>query len=137
MTRNAAAYLNPPIKNFASTGIQRLSKEIVTWLDIAPNPADDLALTARLMDEAGTGGAIFRNLYRDFLKEAAAITGDANVERAYALFCEIAAAWTQVSALIAMAGQQGAQAHLREASDIVRHLASQEQQAMTHLAELA
>ena len=43
---------------------------IAAWLEIAKDPADDLALAAMLMEKAGTGGSLFRNFYRDFLVEA-------------------------------------------------------------------
>ncbi len=133
MQRNAEAYLNPPIKNFAYKGIEKLSKDVLKWLDIAPNPASDLKFTAVLMEKAGTGGAVFRNLYRDFLKEAAEITGHANVEQAYTLFCDIAPKWTQVSSLIIEAGQQASQAHLKQASELLKELAALEKQAMEYL----
>jgi hypothetical protein len=136
MKRNAEAYLNPPIKNFAYKGIEKLSKEVLKWLQIAPNPAEDLGLTAMLMEKAGTGGAIFRNLYRDFLKEAVDITTHPNVEQAYTLFCDVAPKWNQVSALLTEAGEKENQAHLKQVSELLKELAALEKQAMEYLAEL-
>jgi hypothetical protein len=136
MKRNAEVYLNPPIKNFAYKGIEKLSKEVLKWLEIAPNPAEDLGLTAMLMEKAGTGGAIFRNLYRDFLKEAVDIVGHSNVKQAYTLFCDIAPKWNQVSSLLAEAGQQESQTYLQQTSELLKELAVLEKQAMEYLLDV-
>lgn len=136
MRRNAEIYLNPPIKNFAYKGIEKLSKEVLKWLQIAPNPVEDLGLTAMLMEKACTGGAIFRNLYRDFLKEAVEITGHVNVQQAYILFCDIAPKWNQVSALLTEAGKQENQVYLKQTSEVLKELSGVEKQAMEYLAEL-
>lgn len=137
LRRNADAYLNPPIKNFAYKGIEKLSKEVLTWLDIAPEPARDLPLTAMLMEKAGTGGAIFRNLYRDFLKESFELIGDPAIERAYTLFCDIAPAWNRVADLFTRAGIRGEQEYLRQASACLKELSALEKQAMEHLLDVA
>jgi hypothetical protein len=136
MKKNANVYLNPPIKNFCYKGIEKLSKEILKWLDVAPNPKEDLGLTAMLMEEAGTGGAIFRNHYRDFLKEALKIIDHENIEKSYTLFCSIAPKWTQVSTLIAEAGEQESQHCLEHASELLKELSSLEKQAMEYLHEI-
>ena len=88
------------------------------------------------MEEAGTGGAIFRNLYRDFLKEAKNIVVHPNVERAYGLFCDIAPKWNQVSSLLNEAGLKESQAHLKQTSDLLKELTALEKQAMESLVEL-
>lgn len=67
---NAKTYLNPPIKNLTYKGIYKASDEIIKWFDNSKNVEYDFKITTMLMEKAGTGGTIFRNLYRDFLKEA-------------------------------------------------------------------
>jgi hypothetical protein len=133
MKRNANDYLNPPIKNFCYKGIEKLSKEILKWLKIAVDPKEDLGLTAMLMEKAGTGGAIFRNHYRDFLKEALEIVDHKNIEKSYRLFCTIAPKWTEVSHLINEAGIKESQSCLERASTCLVELSSLEKQAMEYL----
>ena len=67
---NAKTYLNPPIKNLTYKGIYKVSDEIIKRFDNSKSVEYDFKTTAMLMEKAGTGGTIFRNLYRDFLKEA-------------------------------------------------------------------
>ena len=73
---NAQTYLNPPIKNLAYKGIEKTSDIIIKWYDDSKNVQEEFGTTAMLMERAGTGGSIFRNIYRDFLKEAYELTGD-------------------------------------------------------------
>ena len=37
------------------------------WLTRSADPRQDLAMAALLMERGGTGGALFRAMYRDFL----------------------------------------------------------------------
>ena len=63
---NANDYLNPPINNIGYKGILKTSSEIVKWFKQSKDIERDFKTTAMLMEKAGTGGALFRNLYRDF-----------------------------------------------------------------------
>ncbi len=72
---NAAEYLNPPITNISYKGILKTSTEIIKWFKQSQDVAEDFGTTAMLMERAGTGGALFRNLYRDFLKESHELIG--------------------------------------------------------------
>jgi hypothetical protein len=56
------------------------------------------------MEKAGTGGALFRNLYRDFIDESFKILGISELRQAYHLFSKIAIYWYQVSQLLDQAG---------------------------------
>jgi hypothetical protein len=67
---NAAEYLNPPITNVAYKGILKTSTEIGKWFRTSKDIEGEFKLSAMMMERAGTGGALFRNLYRDFLKES-------------------------------------------------------------------
>jgi len=131
---NAEAYLNPAISNFTFKGIRRLGQEVPKWMDATPNPKQDLALSAELMEGAGTGGALFRNLYRDFLKEASEIIpGNDYISQAYAKFCAIAPKWTQIAELIQEAGKTGDSGCLKKVSVLCMELADLEKQAMAIL----
>lgn len=67
---NANEYLHPPITNVSYKGILKTSTEIVKWFHQSKDIESDFKVMAILMEKAGTGGAIFRNLYRDFLGES-------------------------------------------------------------------
>jgi len=67
---NAKDYLNPPISNIGHRGVLKASKEIKKWFKNSKNVERDFKTSAMLMEKAGTGGALFRNLYRDFLEES-------------------------------------------------------------------
>src|SRR5690606_31837374 len=67
---NAHAYLNPPITNIGYKGIVKTSSEIIKWFGNSKNIESEFKQAAYIMEKAGTGGALFRILYRDFLKES-------------------------------------------------------------------
>ncbi|WP_044353119.1 BtrH N-terminal domain-containing protein [Paenibacillus sp. E194] len=130
LINNAHAYLNPPIRNMGNKGIKKMSSEILNWPSRSKDLEKDLCLTALLMERAGTGGALFRNLYRDFLKECVDLFGDSKLEQAYSLFTEIAPMWNGVSASIDNAGRTGNQQELRLASELLVDIAEKERLAM-------
>ncbi|GIO91487.1 BtrH N-terminal domain-containing protein [Paenibacillus lactis] len=130
LTKNAQDYLNPPIRNIGNKGIVKMSREILKWPSRSSHFEHDLCLTALLMERAGTGGALFRNLYRDYLKECADQLADPRIEQAYQLFTEIAPMWVSVSALIDRAGRTGSHQELQQASKLLLEIADKERTAM-------
>jgi hypothetical protein len=94
---NVTEYLNPPIKNIGYKGILKTSVEIKKWFKASPNIEYEFCTTVMIMEKAGTGGAIFRNMYRDFLKEAYAITKLPPINDAHKQFVVIAELWTEVA----------------------------------------
>jgi hypothetical protein len=130
LTKNAHDYLNPPIRNIGNKGIVKMSDEILKWPSRSNNVEHDLCLTALLMERAGTGGALFRNLYRDFLKECVDLLEDPIIEQAYRLFVEIAPMWVSVSASIDRAGKTGSHRELQQASKLLLEIADKERAAM-------
>ena len=131
----AVEFLNPPIRNFGYKGIQKLGREMVHWLDIAPNPKEDIAGSAEMMEDGGTGGALFRNFYRDFLKECMTyLPGNKNIEQAYDLYKSAASNWTEIAALMRKAASTGEQVHLKTASAVCNETAEVEKKAMEKLA---
>ena len=130
---NAAEYLNPPISNIGYKGVAKTSKEIKKWFKSSPDVARDFKTTAMLMERAGTGGALFRNLYRDFLKESANLLESEQVRKAYLEFSQIAELWTEVSSLFDKAGDTGNGDYINQASDILMELSDREKRAMESL----
>jgi hypothetical protein len=133
ISNNVNEYLNPPIKNIGYKGILKTSVEIKKWFENSKNIEYEFSTTAMLMEKAGTGGALFRNMYRDFLKESYEITGNKSYEKAYLAFVEIAVLWTEVSQLFDKASQTKDIEHINKASDILVKLSDMEYSAMTLL----
>ncbi|MBM7517923.1 hypothetical protein JOD66_002890 [Nocardioides nitrophenolicus] len=145
ITECAEAFLAPPIANLGNRGIHTASKRIRTWFDRVEEPDRDLPVIATLMERAGTGGALFRNLYRDFLTECLGLfetSREGNrdrdlVQRGRDLFAESALLWTRVAELVEGAGVTGDLQRLADASDVLEEIAATETSAMTALRSLA
>ncbi len=132
---NAKAYLAPPFKGASFLGIRKLAESLPEWHKLAKNPAQDLELVALLMERAGTGGALFRNFYRDFLGEAAELLGKSPaLKEARQLFADSAAEWTAIAALIGESGRSGEGAPLADAAARCARAADIEVAAMKKLA---
>jgi len=134
--RNAQDFLNPPIKNIGYKGIEKTSVEIKKWFKRSKDIEYDLILTATLMERGGTGGSIFRNIYRDFLKESLTIFSNDAIQNAYNLFTEIAPLWMEVAKLINKAGETQEIIFLNQASDILTYLSRKEYEAMDQLSKI-
>ncbi|WP_339721939.1 DUF4872 domain-containing protein [Marinomonas primoryensis] len=81
--------------------------------------------------------AIFRNMYRDFLKEAYELTKLAPISDAYEQFVEIAELWTDVASLLDRAGKHNDECLVNKASDILVELSSKEYLAIKTLEKIA
>ncbi|MCP2196661.1 BtrH N-terminal domain-containing protein [Lentzea flava] len=127
---NADTFLNPPIANLGHRGIGKAARQITRWLDRSGAPSRDLPLAATLMERGGTGGSLFRTMYRDFLAEATTIVDDDNLRRGHELYADIAPLWTEVAHHVTAAGETGDPEHLTRASAILTELADSERHAM-------
>jgi hypothetical protein len=127
---NAHAFLNPPIANLGHRGIDKAARQVARWLERSSDPSRDLPLAAELMERGGTGGALFRAMYRDFLAESATIVDDDNLRRGHQLYAEIAPLWSEVSRHVTAAGETSDPAQLTRASAILTELAGRERDAM-------
>lgn len=127
---NAKDFLNPAITNFGYKGIYKTSREIKNWFKSTQNIKNDFTLTAMLMEKAGTGGALFRNLYRDFLRESYELLNIEILGEAGNRFTEIAKLWRKVSSSLNKAGETEDFAYINQASDILVDLSDKERQAM-------
>ncbi|WP_301340844.1 BtrH N-terminal domain-containing protein [Treponema denticola] len=131
---NAATYLNPPIKNLTYKGIYHASEEIIKWFDSSKTIEEDFGMTAMLMEKAGTGGALFRNLYRDFLKEAYTLTNNDNIKPAYISFVEIAKNWSEVIVLFKKISKTKERKYILKASEKMKEISVKEKEVMQLLA---
>lgn len=140
VTACAESFLAPPIANLGGRGIRTAATRVQTWFNRVDDPNHDLVLISTMMERAGTGGALFRNLYRDFLTECQELLegcpGADLVRKGRDLFAESALLWTSVADLIAKAGVTGSPDHLAEASHLLDDIASIEISAMTALSSL-
>ncbi|MFT5758664.1 MAG: hypothetical protein ACI9LM_003412 [Alteromonadaceae bacterium] len=134
---NVTEYLNPPIKNIGYKGILKTSVEIKKWFKTSSNIEYEFCTTAMIMEKAGTGGAIFRNMYRDFLQEAYSITKLSPINDAHKQFVVIAELWTEVARLLDSAGRNNDESLVNKASDILVELSSKEYLAMKTLEGIA
>lgn len=136
ITSCADAFLTPPIANLGHRGIGKAAGQVPKWLTRATDPRHDLPQAALLMEKAGTGGALFRNLYRDFLAECADLIDDPHLRTGHKLYTEAATLWTDVATQITKAGETGDPGHLDQAGVILHDLSRIETEAMRALRRL-
>ncbi|MFF0073869.1 BtrH N-terminal domain-containing protein [Streptomyces sp. NPDC005494] len=136
VTACAAAFLDPPIANLGHRGIEKAGNLVPMWFRRTDDPRRDLPQAAFLMEEAGTGGALFRNLYRDFLAECTQLVDDEHLRTGHGLYTEAAALWTEAAALIAAAGESGDEQDLVRAGAVLRDVSRVEREAMRALIRL-
>jgi hypothetical protein len=133
---NATEYLNPPIKNIGYKGILKTSAEIITWFRASKDVENDFKTSAMLMEKAGTGGALFRNLYRDFLKESYNLLKLDKLKTGYEAFIEIAQLWTSVSQLFEKVSETKDIKYIQQASEILKTISEKEKHTMEILATI-
>ncbi|SCF83421.1 BtrH N-terminal domain-containing protein [Streptomyces sp. Ncost-T10-10d] len=136
ITACAEAFLNPPIANLGHRGIEKAGKLVCTWLQRTDNPQRDLSQAALLMEKAGTGGALFRNLYRDFLAQCTQLLDSRHLRTGHNLYTEAATLWTEAAALITKAGESGDTQCLAQAGTVLSDLSRIEREAMQALSYL-
>lgn len=130
---NAVDYLNPPIKNVGYKGILKTGDEIKKWFKSTKNIKEEFQTTSVLMERAGTGGALFRNLYRDFLLESYEITGLQEINQSHKDFVEIARLWTDVSDMFYRVGETEDIKYINRAADLLVEISEKERAAMHKL----
>ena len=134
----AKDFLNPPLKCFGYFGIHKLGNEMINWLDTTPNPKGDLYDQADLMENGGTGGAIFRIFFRDFLYECLEyLPGNMCIKKAADLYKMAAVNWTDIAHLIKKTGESGERRYLEKASQLCIHTADIEKDAMKLLCDVS
>lgn len=133
---NAGDYLNPPITNIGYKGILKAGTQLIKWFKESRNIESEFKAAAMLMEKAGTGGALFRNLYRDFLKESYDLLKLNELKSAHKAFCEIAILWTNVAQLFEEISRTQDIKYVYQASDILKSLSEKEKKAMKLLSTL-
>ncbi|MBC8986544.1 BtrH N-terminal domain-containing protein [Pedobacter sp. N36a] len=133
---NAHQYLNPPITNIGYKGVYKTSSEIIKWFNTSKTIESDFKTVAMLMEKAGTGGALFRNLYGDFLKESYDLLQLDQLKTGHEAFIDIASLWTFLSELFEKIGQTKDIKYVQEASEILKIIAAKEKSAMEVLATI-
>ncbi|WP_268846191.1 BtrH N-terminal domain-containing protein [Flavobacterium aestivum] len=133
---NATEYINPPITNIGYKGILKTSTEIIKWFKTSKNIEHEFGTSAMLMEKAGTGGALFRNLYRDFLKESYELLKLEKLKTAHEAFVEIAALWTSVSGLFDKVSQTKDIKYIQQASDTLKIISEKEKKTMELLSTI-
>jgi len=136
ISNNAKTYLNPPITNIGYKGIFKAAKAIFEWFHSSKNIEQEFRHTARLMEKGGTGGALFRNLYRDFLKESYELLGLKALNDAYEQFTEIANMWNTVSTCFEKVSESKDIAYIEQASAVMKAISEKEKMAMKLLSSL-
>jgi len=133
---NANEYLNPPITNIGFKGILKTSSEIVKWFQTSKNVAAEFSNLASIMERGGTGGALFRNLYRDFLRESYELLQLDQLNAAYGQFAEIASLWTLVAQLFEQVSCTKDIKFVHQASGLLKTLAEKEKKVMELLSTI-
>lgn len=133
---NANDYLNPPITNIGYKGILKTGPEIKKWFNKSKNIENDFHSMAMMMEKAGTGGALFRNLYRDFLQESYNLLKLEQLKVAYEAFTEIALHWTTVSQLFEKVSQTKEVKYIQQATDVLKNISDKEKSTMELLTKL-
>ncbi|MFC9898085.1 BtrH N-terminal domain-containing protein [Nocardia sp. NPDC127579] len=136
VTACAREFLNPPIANLGCRGIEKAAVQVRKWLQRTDTPERDLPQAAMLMERGGTGGALFRAFYRDFLGECTHYLTSADLHTAHRLFTESATLWTEVATAIAEAGRSGNTTPLTHAGTLLHDISRLEHTAMTALLRL-
>ncbi len=141
IAEQAKAMLEPPISNIGVKGIRKAAKRALKW----PDQMDEDELRFTLFNTfvfidatGGTGGGIFRYMFSRFLREAAAITGDARLNESADAFQHIGDRWQEVAAIF----KQGWEADdpaavLPETTAPLMEIADLEEVAWGRLRELA
>lgn len=133
---NAEEYLNPPIKNISYKGIEKTANELPNILKSGKNIKKNFKLTAMLMEEAGTGGSMFRNIYRDFLKESYELLQLEELQKGYEEFSEIAMMWKRVAKIFNGIKSEEDIDKIDEASSILREIAQREKKTFELLSRI-
>jgi hypothetical protein len=133
---NSNQFCNPPISNLGYQGIKKAAIELKKHFNVTSNLEHDFCTLSMVMEKAGTGGALFRNLYRDFLHECYNMTGLKLLEVAGNEYKKIALKWTIISELLEQTGKTGEQQYLDEACNLLVEISSEEKQVMEGLREL-
>ncbi|MCP3098106.1 molybdopterin-dependent oxidoreductase [Myxococcus sp. K15C18031901] len=115
------------------SGMRRLAGAMARWHEAFDDPRDVVNGIAHFWRFAGTGGANFRRLYREFLQECGRRFDRPLFHEAAADFEPIVQDWDAVIDGLMTYGRDGDTSHLERAGQRFAHLAERESQAMGRL----
>jgi len=139
---NAERFLNPPIKNLGIKGMRHFANQVIKWPDIIHGTVYDpiqfkaqipmlrltLFLAYAFMEEAGTGGGLFRRIYSRFLREASHTLHTEILEKASNLMMKSADIWTEIANILLAASEAQ--------QDKVKDILAKAQPKITECAEI-
>ncbi|TXT55368.1 MAG: hypothetical protein BAJATHORv1_40279 [Candidatus Thorarchaeota archaeon] len=97
---NSEYMLNPPIKNMGCEGMRKWARELPKYPGFIENSR---TLVRAMMEHyiyietGGSGGALFRRLYSDFLSESADILKNSDLRRMSREYAKISDIWTEIA----------------------------------------
>jgi hypothetical protein len=130
---NAKTYLFPTNQSEGIEGLAALSSMVLEWSTQIENASEGFKRAGKLMEKAGTGGALFRRLYRDFLSESYDLLQISELLVAQQIFAKIATDWTLVANLFVESADKKNLAYIQTASVVLKTIAINERNAMTIL----
>ncbi|WP_167881435.1 BtrH N-terminal domain-containing protein [Leptospira biflexa] len=128
-------FWNMKTMNFPFIG-GRIKPDLLTQNIIKNLNLELIANETSSMQKAGTGGALFRNLYRDFLQESYELLKLGTLAQAHKEFIEIANLWTDVSNLFLKVSISKDKKHIEQASEILKLLSGKEKEVMEKLVKI-
>ncbi len=130
---NATEMLNSTIRNVGIGGIYYFSNCIRSWEDTFGKKAlGEICREAQsAIDGDGTGGGCFRNLYADFLRYAAKMTGEAALDEVADGYRRVGTMWSQLGKML-LEVECGCTS-LTEASEQVTAIAAKEHELQVAL----
>jgi hypothetical protein len=136
LRNNAREFTNPPITNAGYKGIYKTANELRKWFATSRDIEFEFNTAAMLMEKAGSGGALFRNLYRDFLKESYSLLKLNPIQEAFEIYSRVAPEWTIIAELFEKTAQTKDISHIELAAEKMKKISEEEKQAMRILSEL-
>ncbi len=100
---NADFMLNGPISNIGIRGILRWQKELKNYPKLMPEPHNLVRALCEhyvYIETGGSGGALFRRIYSDFLKESSSIMKDKTLKESSKDYAKISNMWSNLAKLI-------------------------------------
>jgi len=88
------------------------------------------------MEKAGTGGSLFRILYKDFLKQSADLLDSEGILSASQDFSEIANRWKLISEIFCTIGETNDIKYVDQAAEVLLDLSLREKSAMEKLVKI-
>jgi len=133
---SAQNILNPPISNFGFKGMHKVADLMPQWLDDLESPETSLPEISTIMEDAGTGGGLFRMMWAEFLAETAELTGVGEFQEISDAYRGVSKKWTDVAGLVREAGATSSRECLHSASAMVHEAAEEERHLMQRLLQL-